>query len=241
MIVTIANQKGGVCKTSTAVNLAFELQKRSYKILLVDTDPQGNLTFSAHAEKEALITGVMSGRIRAADAIRETPEGLKIIPSDHSVSRFQQSDPDLLKKALTPIGKLFDVVIIDTPPTLSGITINAIRAADSMIIPATPSVSSLQGIQQLYPVIVQANPNVKIAGILLTKYSERSVINRQLKEMASSMAAGIGTKVYNTYIRQTIAMEESYAMQKPIGVYAPRSTAAEDYAAFADEFIKDEL
>ena len=188
-----------------------------------------------------MITGIMSGRIRATDAIKETPEGLKIIPSDHSVSRFQQSDPDLLKQTLTPIGKLFDVVIIDTPPTLSGITINAICAADLMIIPATPSVASLQGIQQLYPIIMKANPNVKITGILLTKYSDRSVINRKLKEMASSMAAGIGTKVYNTYIRQTIAMEESYAMRKPIGIYAPRSTAAEDYAAFADEFIKDEL
>lgn len=241
MFVTIANQKGGVCKTSTAVSLAYELKQRGYKILLIDTDPQGNLSFAAHAGNGHVITEVIAGSLPAAEAIQETPEGLKIIPSDPSVSRFQQSDPDLLKKALTPIGKIFDIVIIDTPPTLSGITINAIRAADLMIIPATPSVSSLQGIRQLHDVISLVNPRVKIAGILLTKYSDRSIINRQLKETAAALADEIGTKVYVTHIRQTVAMEESYATQTPIRIYSPKSTAAEDYAAFADEFIEKEL
>ena len=240
MIVTIANQKGGVCKTSTAVSFASELKRRGYNVLLIDTDPQGNLSFAAHTGKGAVIGGVMSGTIRAADAIQKTPEGLQLIPSDQSISRFQQSDPDLLKKALWPIRKAYDVIIIDTPPTLSGITINAIRAADTIIIPATPSVASLQGIRQLYNVIGLVNPEVKIAGVLLTKYSDRSIINRQLKETAEALAAEIGTKVYDTYIRQTVAMEEAYAMQTPISVYSPKSTAAEDYAAFTEEFIRKE-
>ena len=241
MIVTIANQKGGVCKTSTAVSLASELQKRGYNVLLVDTDPQGSLSFAAHAGKGQMISSVIAGSLPAAEAIQETPTKLKIIPSDHSVSKYQQSDPNLLKKALTPIRKAFDVIIIDTPPTLSGITINTIRAADKIIIPATPSIMSIQGIGQLYQLITSTNPKVKIAGILLTRYSDRSVINRQLKETAASLAAGIGTKVYKTCIRQTVAMEEAFAMQTPIGDYAPKSTAAEDYAAFAEEFISEDL
>lgn len=241
MIVTIANQKGGVCKTSTAVSLASELAARGYKILLVDTDPQGNLSFAAHAAPGTMISSVIAGKASAAEAIQKTPEGLYIIPSDQSISRFQQSDPDLLKNALNKIRNSFHVIIIDTPPTLSGITINSIRAADRIIIPATPSVMALQGIRQLYQVISMVNPSVKISGILLTRYSDRSIINRQLKETAAALAAEIGTKVYKTYIRQTVSMEEAFAMQTPISVYAPKSTAAEDYTAFADEFIKEEL
>lgn len=241
MIVTIANQKGGVCKTSTAVSLASELKRRGFSVLLVDTDPQGNLSFAAHAGKGSAISDFISGKLSAAEAIQRTPEGLHIITSDPSISRFQQADPDLLKKALGPIQKAYDVVIIDTPPTLSGITINAIRAADLIIIPATPSILSLQGIQQLYDVIRHVNQSVRIAGVLLTKYTDRSIINRQLRETAEALAAKIGTKVYKTHIRQTIAMEEAFAMQTPIRDYAPRSTAAEDYASFAEEFIKEEL
>lgn len=254
MIVTIANQKGGVCKSSTAVSLASELQRRGYKILLIDTDPQGNLSFSVRSKQDITISNVLTNSlskkeqkdiqivpITAIEAIQKTPEGFMIIPSDPSVSGFQESEPDLLTKALKPIRNAFDVVIIDTPPTLSGITINAIRAADLIIIPATPSVSSLQGIRQLHNLIGLVNPDVKIAGILLTKYSDRSIINRQLKETAADLAAEIGTKVFDTYIRQTVAMEESYAMQTPIMKYAPKSTAAEDYSAFAEEFIRKEL
>ncbi len=254
MIITIANQKGGVCKTSTAVSLASELTQRGYKTLLIDTDPQGNLSFAAHSSKGATTSNVFANSlsekdlekikivpIAAYEAIQKTPEGLLIIPSDPSISKFQQSDPDLLKKALKRIRTSFDLMIIDTPPTLSGITINAIRAADLVIIPATPSVAALQGIRQLHEVIGLVNPGVKIAGILLTKYSDRSIINRQLKETAVNLAAEIGTKVYDTSIRQTVAMEESYAMQTPIRQYAPKSTAAEDYAAFAEEFIRKEL
>lgn len=239
MIVTIANQKGGVCKTSTAVSLASELQKHGYNALLVDTDPQGNLSFAAHARKGPTIKQVMAGEIAAAKAVQETQEGLMIIPSDHQ-SALQKSNRDQLKKALEPIRGSFDIVIIDTPPTLSGITVNALVAADRIIIPATPSILSLQGIKQLYQTIITVNPGVKVSGILLTKYSDRSIINRQLKETAAAMAAEIGTKVYKTHIRQTVAMEESFAMRTPIRNYAPKSTAAEDYAAFAEEFIKDE-
>jgi len=241
MIVIIANQKGGVCKTSTAFSLASELAARGYKILLVDTDPQGNLSFAAHAAAGPVITNVMSGKASAAEAIQKTEEGFYILPSDHTIGRFQQSDPDLLKKALEPVRRSFHVIIIDTPPTLSGITINAIKAADSIIIPATPSVMALQGIRKLYQIISMTNPKVKISGILLTRFSDRSIINRQLKETAEALAAEIGTKVYNTYIRQTVAMEEAFTMQTPIRSYAPKSTAAEDYAAFTEEFIRKEL
>lgn len=241
MIITIANQKGGVCKTSTAISLASELEKRNFSTLLVDTDPQGNLSFAAHAKKGHVISEVMAGSVRISDAIQTTDKGLWIIPSDQSISRFQQADPDLLIKVLDPVRKFFSTVIIDTPPTLSGITINAIKAADRIIIPATPSIMALQGIRQLHQVISIVNPSVKISGILLTRYSDRSIINRQLKETAAALAAEIGTKVYDSFIRQTVAMEESFTMQTPINIYSPKSTAAEDYAAFTEEFIKEEL
>ena len=170
MIVTIANQKGGVCKTSTALSLASGLAARGYKILLVDTDPQGSLSFAAHTEPGPMITSVIAGKTSALEAIQKTPEGVYIIPSDETVTDFLKSkDQDLLKNALDPVRKYFHVIIIDTPPTLSGITQNAIKAADRIIIPATPSVMALQGIRQLYRQITKINKTVKISGILLTR------------------------------------------------------------------------
>ena len=165
------------------------------------------------------------------------------LPAAEDLSLIGNADiaPTALKAALLPLKKRYDFIILDTPPALSIITLNALAASDKVIIPAQADAKSLKGIARLYQTItaVKATQNKKleISGILLTRHNPRSIISRDMTALMQDTAAQIGTRVFDTTIRECTAIKEAEAMQQDIFTYAPKSNAAADYAAFTEEFL----
>ena len=148
-----------------------------------------------------------------------------------------------LKEALESIRDMYDYIIIDTPPALGILTINALTACNSVIIPAQAEIYSLQGIEQLSetmkPVKKYCNPSLSIKGILLTRYSQRAVLSREVDEITKQLAAKLGTKIFNTAIRENISVKEAQISQKSLFEYAPNSNAAKDYTSFIEELLSN--
>lgn len=246
-VIAITNQKGGVGKSTTAAALGAGLSLRGYKVLFVDLDPQGNLSYIMQADAERPSAyEILTGRAGTAAAIQTTAGGDIVSAS----SDLSGADMELnrtgkeyrLKEALQPVSDNYDYIVIDTPPALGILTINALTAADRLIIPAQAEIFSLQGIGQLSGTInavkTYCNPALQIDGILLTRHSGRAVLSRDMAEMIADTAAQIGTSVYKAVIREGIAIKEAQANRESIFSYSPRSNAAADYTAFIDEFLK---
>lgn len=249
--ITITNQKGGVGKSTTAQALAAGLKLKGLRVLAVDLDPQGNLSFGMGAEvtdETPTIYETLKGSAAIEDVIQHTDQG-DVIPSNILLSgaelEFTKTGREFkLRKALQPIAENYDHIIIDTPPSLGILTVNAYTAADVLIIPTLADMYSLQGITQLFDVVggvrEYCNPDLKVDGILLTKYTPRTVINRDMKSNIEELASCIGSRVYATTIRESVAVKESQASQASIQDYSPRSTVAQDYTAFIDELLEVE-
>ena len=247
--ITVTNQKGGAGKTTTAATLAAGLALKGFATLLVDLDPQGNLSYTAGAKTYgATALGVLTGEVKARDAIQHTPSG-DIIAASRALSGADAFITDTgkeyrLKEALLPLHARYDYVIIDTPPALGILTINALTAADSVIIPAQADIYSLQGVEQLaetmQPVKKYCNPALRIDGILLTRFSPRSVLSREVAEMAEQLAAKLGTRLYRATIREAIAVKEAQISQQTLYRYAPKAKVTEDYTAFINELLNGE-
>lgn len=250
-IITIANQKGGVGKTTTATALAYGLKEKGYKTLIVDTDPQSNAsdTYGANLEDGTpSIYTVFLGENSSQETIQKTSQG-EIIPGDLRMSAAdmqftQQGREYMLKKALEPIRQDYDYIVIDSPPALGIITINALTAADSLIVPMVADRYSLQGLGQLSSSIdtvkEYSNPDLKIEGILLTRFNPRTILGQDIQGTIEELAEIWNTKVFDTTIRQSVAMPESQTMQQSIFQYAPDSTTASDYKDFLKEYLKGE-
>ena len=248
-IIAIINQKGGVGKSTTAATLAAGLSLKGYKTLSIDLDAQGNLTYTAGAKTNgATAPGVLTGEVKAEDAIQHTPSG-DIIAANKALAGADAFIADTgkeyrLKEALESLQAAYDYIIIDTPPALGILTINALTACNSVIIPAQADIYSLQGIEQLAdtmkPVKKYCNPNLKIAGILLTRYSSRSVLSREVAELAEQLADKLGTKLFKTTIREAIAVKEAQISQQSLFGYAPKAKVTEDYRAFIEELLEQE-
>lgn len=248
-IIAIINQKGGVGKSTTAATLAAGLSLKGYKTLSIDLDAQGNLTYTAGAKTNgATAPGVLTGEVKAEDAIQHTPSG-DIIAANKALAGADAFIADTgkeyrLKEALESLQAAYDYIIIDTPPALGILTINALTACNSVIIPAQADIYSLQGIEQLAdtmkPVKKYCNPNLKIAGILLTRYSSRSVLSREVAELAEQLADKLGTKLFKTTIREAIAVKEAQISQQSLFDYAPKAKVTEDYRAFIEELLEQE-
>ena len=240
MSVTIAivNQKGGVGKSTTAGAIGAGLILKGYSVLLVDLDAQGNLTFAA---------GAGSGGIASAEsAIQHTSNG-DIIPAS---PQLYGADGILtaagkeyrLRDALKPVKKKYDYIVVDTPPALGILAINALTACTGVIIPAQADIYSLQAIGQLQNTIQtvkqHSNHSLQVFGIVLTRHSPRTILSRDLTDMISQTAKKFNTRLFGTAIRENIAIKEAQARQMNIFAYAPRSKAADDYRALTDELLK---
>ena len=245
-IIVIANQKGGVGKTTTAHAFVTGLIYKGYKVLAIDTDPQGNLSYTMHADPD--ISGVyevMKGQASTTDAIQQTNQG-DIIAGSLMLSGADMEFTDtgreyILKELLEPIKCLYDFIIIDSPPTLGILTINALTAAQDLIIPLGADAYSLQGLAQLSATISKVrkhcNPTLRIAGLLITRYSGRTVIGRELKDIIEDKAQFVGTQSFDTVIRESVTIKESQVQRMSIFA-TPKSNAAVDYMAFIDEYLK---
>lgn len=247
-ITAIINQKGGVGKSTTSQSLAAGLSLKGFKVLLIDMDSQGNLSFSVGANKAAVsVLEVLKQEAAAADAI-QTIGNLDIIPASISLAGADMQLVEMgkeyrLKEALEPIKKNYDYIIIDTPPALGILTINALTAADNIVIPSQADIYSVDAIGQLYNTVraVQqyTNKGLSIKGILLTRYSDRTILSRDLADMIQRTAEQLNTKLFKATIREAIGIKEAQAQKQDIFAYSGNSKVAGDYMQFIDEFLED--
>lgn len=248
-IITIANQKGGVAKTTTTSALSAGLKIRGYSVLAIDLDPQGNLSSSVGVDTDNCLTvyDLLLKKHEPQNIIQKL-QAFDIIPADILLAGaehelVQTGKEFRLEETLQPIIKNYDYIIIDTPPSLGILTTNAIMIADEIIIPSTAGVFSTKGIQQLRLYINSIIPyrkritKLKISGILITKYNPRTIISQKLKTHAITLANMMETKVFDTYIRFSITVEEAQASKSDLYTYA-NSTVTEDYNSFIDEYLK---
>jgi len=247
-IIAITNQKGGVGKTTTAINLGAKLKKLDKRVLFIDMDPQCSLTYAIGAEVG--YPGVMellTGQASADRLIMQTDEG-DLLCANPNLSSLDQTltQPGReyrLKQGLMSIRDRYDYIIIDSPPTLGILTVNILTAADFVLIPALADIFSLQGVGQLYATIqavqTYCNPALRILGIVLTRHSERLILSREMREMLEETAQQLGTKVFQSRIREAVSLRESQAARQSIFNYAPRSKQAQDYEAFVQEALQE--
>lgn len=246
--IVLTNQKGGVGKTTTSAALAAGLARKGYKVLAVDMDPQGNLGFSlgVDIDKGPTIYEGLKGDATVYEIIRRISD-IDIIQSNILLSSAEASlkcenRELLLKRLLEPVERLYDFIVIDTPPAFNILTLNGYSAANYLVIPMSAEILSLVGLVQLketYETVRQSvNPKLKIMGIILTKYEKRRKLSHDVQEMAGTVAQQLGTSVFETVIRSGVAAAEAPAHGMNIFEYSPRSAPSKDYGAFIDDILR---
>lgn len=244
-IVVVAAQKGGVAKTTTVWAMTAGLTNLGYKVLAVDFDPQGNLSFNANINTQNIPTvyDVIKGSA-IESAIVHCCQG-DILPADRVLSTldFSQTGREYkLKKILLPIKDDYDFILIDTPPELSDLSINAFTCADYLIPLATAGAFSANGLMDLKlsvnAVMEYCNPTLSIVGVLLVKYNARTNIGKTMRDITAAYAQELGTSMFQTYIRNATVVEETQALRTDLFSYAPQATVTQDYTAFIKEFLE---
>ena len=248
MIISITNQKGGVGKTTTAINLAAALAQKGLKTLLIDLDPQGNSTMSFLDRKtveKSMFDVLTEPTVRFQHIVR--PSGLKnldIAPARISLAKIEakllgEIDGHFrLRDKMEGVRKRFDAVLIDTPPTLGMITVNAMVASTHILIPIQSSYFALEGTDDLLETIdkikARPNPNLRILGVLITLHDRRTVIGKDVYDQIVSV---FGDRIFKTTISKSVRLEESPAHRESIFTFAPRSSGAAEYYSLSEEVL----
>lgn len=245
-IIAVLNQKGGVGKTTTAVNVAAYLARQGHSVLLVDLDPQANTTSGLGLAKAGEAPGtyeVLLGNAGMADALQEAGENLYVLPTDGRLAALevelvnQSGREQALRQALAPA--THDYVIIDCPPALSLLTVNALTAADSLLIPVQAEYYALEGLSQLLQVVQMVrqglNPHLELLGVVLTMYDSRTTLSGQVKQ---EVERHFGDKVFDVVIPRNVRLAEAPSHGKPIADYDKWSRGAKAYKKLAKEMHK---
>lgn len=243
-IITAAVIKGGTGKTTTCAALAQAAAAAGKKVLAIDLDPQANLTFALGADQNAPGSYQMLHDTPAQDLMQTTAQGITVIPAspDLSAERSYPGSAKRLQTALQPVQAQFDLIVIDTPPTLGELQFNALQAATGLIIPLMADTFSLQGLYQITDIaerMTRSNPGLQILGVVLTQYDNRPKINRYLREAIAERGAEIGAPTIGV-IRAGVAAAEAVALQRSLFEYAPKSNPAQDYQALYDFIAEGE-
>ena len=247
-VVSLANQKGGVGKTTTTVNLGTILAKKGKKVLLIDADPQGNATSGLGIDKDCELStyDILVSDVEMEDVIQDTIiKNLKLCPANMNLAGAEvelvsmMSREQRLKEKLEKIKDRFDYILIDCPPSLGLITLNAFTASDSVLIPVQCEYFALEGLGQLLNTInlvkKHLNKEIKIEGALLTMYDIRTNLSNQVVKEVKKY---FDNKVYKTVIPRNVRLSEAPSYGMPITEYDPRSKGAKSYMKFAKEFLK---
>ena len=247
-VITIANQKGGVGKTTTAINLAAALAAKNKMTLLVDMDPQANstITFIGEERVEKTIYEVLTDHDTSVTeaTYKSDNEYLSVIPSRISLAKLEskllgEMDAHFrLKDHLDTVRDTYDFIIVDTPPTLGLITVNALVAATHLLIPIQPSYYALEGtddlLETLDKVKSRPNPELEVLGVLITLHDKRTTMSR---DVSTKIHEAFGSKVFKTRISKSIRLEESPAYKESIFSFAPHSSGAFEYYSLSEEVM----
>lgn len=249
-IIAIANQKGGVGKTTTAINLASSLGKYEKSVLLIDFDPQGNCSRGIGVDASLLkytIVNLLLGEVPFEKVVRKTSDPLvKLLPANLTLASFQDQAAEkglkpgleILREALKGQREAFDYILIDCPPSLGYLSLSALTAADEILIPVQCEYFALEAVAQILSAInnvrMNSNPELDIMGFLLTMYDNR---NRLSTEVSSEVTSTFKEKTFTTRIPRNVTLAESAAVGKPAGLYKPQAAGSLAYQSLAREII----